>query len=127
MNKGYRYDKSLFHKTNFHLRPNPDNPELFNKETSISTSLLKTLKLSPMTHSKALLPHPVTVKPGLEKIHGKHKLLLDETLSHLTAKKWIIFNMESQYVVKGYKYRNTHDVASLSKLLTFYTAYDIVK
>jgi D-alanyl-D-alanine carboxypeptidase len=35
--------------------------------------------------------------------------------------------MEKDYIVKGYKYRLNHDVASLSKLLTFYTAYDIVK
>ena len=127
MNKGYRYDKNLFHKTNFHLRPNPDNPELFNKQTSISSSVLKTLKLSPMTHSKALIPHPVTVKVGLERLNGKNKLLLDDNLSHLTAKKWIIYNMQSQYILKGYKFRNTHDVASLSKLLTFLTVYDIVK
>jgi D-alanyl-D-alanine carboxypeptidase len=45
----------------------------------------------------------------------------------VTAKKWLIYNMEKDYIVKGYKYRLNHDVASLSKLLTFYTAYDIVK
>ena len=57
----------------------------------------------------------------------KHKMLLEDTFSHLTAKKWLIYNMDAQYVIKGYKYRQPHDVASLSKLLTFYTAYDIVK
>ena len=54
-------------------------------------------------------------------------MLLEGTFSHITAKKCLIFNMDSQYVVKGYKNRQPHDVASLSKLLTFYTAYDIVK
>lgn len=29
--KGYKYDKMLFHKTNFHLRPLGDNPELFTR------------------------------------------------------------------------------------------------
>ena len=80
-----------------------------------------------MTHSKARIPHPINVKQGLERIHGKQRMLLEENLSHLTAKKWIIYSMDSQYVVKGYKYRTSHDIASLSKLLTFYTAYDIVK
>lgn len=35
--------------------------------------------------------------------------------------------MEAGTIVKGYKYRQSHDVASLSKLLTFYTAYDIIR
>ena len=26
MEKGFRYDKNLFHKTNFHLKPLNDNP-----------------------------------------------------------------------------------------------------
>ena len=54
-------------------------------------------------------------------------MLLEGTFSHITAKKWLIYNMESQLVIKGYKYRLCQDVASLSKLLTFYTAYDIIR
>ena len=53
-------------------------------------------------------------------------MLKEDNLSHVTAKKWIAFNMEEQYIIKGYKFRQIQDVASLSKLLTFYTAYDIV-
>ena len=30
-------------------------------------------------------------------------------------------------IIKGYKYRLSQDVASLSKLLTFYTVYDIIQ
>ena len=54
-------------------------------------------------------------------------MLREDNLSHVTAKKWLVYNMEEQFIVKGYKYRQSHDVASLSKMLTFYTAYDIIK
>lgn len=67
------------------------------------------------------------MKLGLDKVPGRQKVLCDDTLTHITAKKWLIYNMEAGVVVKGYKYRQIHDVASLSKLLTFYTAYDIIR
>lgn len=35
--------------------------------------------------------------------------------------------MEENSIIKGYKYRLCQDVASLSKLLTFYTVYDIIQ
>jgi D-alanyl-D-alanine carboxypeptidase len=35
--------------------------------------------------------------------------------------------MQKDEVIKGYKYKKPHDVASLSKLMTFYTSYKIVK
>jgi D-alanyl-D-alanine carboxypeptidase len=54
-------------------------------------------------------------------------MLREVTLSHVTAKKWAILSMESGTIIKGYKYRLPHAVASISKLLTFYTAYEIVK
>ena len=54
-------------------------------------------------------------------------MLRENTFNHVTAKKWVIYSMDSHQIVKGYKFRNKHEVASLSKLLTFYTAYDIVK
>lgn len=87
------------------------------------------MKNQQLPHKNVVLPHPVSmsVRAGLEKIPGRNKVLRDDTLSHVTAKKWLIYNMEKSFVVKGYKYRQSHDVASLSKLLTFYTAYDIVK
>jgi D-alanyl-D-alanine carboxypeptidase len=58
---------------------------------------------------------------------NRENMLREVTLSHVTAKKWIIFSMHSASIVKGYKYRQPHPVASISKLLTFYTAYEIVK
>jgi D-alanyl-D-alanine carboxypeptidase len=69
----------------------------------------------------------VAVKLGLDRVPGRNKMLCDDTLSHITARKWLIYNMEAGMIIKGYKYRQPHDVASLSKLLTFYTAYDIVR
>ena len=54
-------------------------------------------------------------------------MLLEGTFSHVTAKKWLIYNMAENLVIKGYKYRTRQDVASLSKMLTFYTVYDIIK
>jgi D-alanyl-D-alanine carboxypeptidase len=125
--QGYKYDKMLFHKTIFHLRPLGDNPELFTREISLTSQVMSALKYKQANHSKAVLPHPVTVKFGLDRVHGRSKMLRDDTLSHITAKKWLIYNMESGMIVKGYKYRQPHDVASLSKLLTFYTAYDIIR
>lgn len=127
LGQGYKYDKMLFHKTIFHLRPLGDNPELFTREISLSSQAMGALKYQKASHCKAVLPHPVTVKLGLERVQGRSKMLRDDTLSHITAKKWLIFNMESGMIVKGYKYRQPHDVASLSKLLTFYTAYDIIR
>ncbi len=35
--------------------------------------------------------------------------------------------METNRVIKGYKYKKAHDIASLTKLLTFYTAYMIIQ
>ena len=64
---------------------------------------------------------------GMRQTPNRDNMLLEVTLSHVTARKWVIFNMRDGEVVKGYKYRLTHDVASLSKLLTFYTAYQIIK
>ena len=54
-------------------------------------------------------------------------MLLEVTLTHVTARKWLIWNMKQAEVIKGYKYRLSHEVASLSKLLTFYTAYQVIK
>ena len=45
----------------------------------------------------------------------------------VTAKKWIIFDMEGHKTLKGYKQKKHHDVASLSKIMTFYTAYMIIQ
>lgn len=45
----------------------------------------------------------------------------------VTAKKWIIFDMESNSTIKGYKHKKQHDIASLTKVLTFYTAYMIIQ
>ena len=51
----------------------------------------------------------------------------EETKILVTAKKWAIFDMENNKILKGYKYKKPHDVASLSKILTFYTAYMIIQ
>ena len=56
----------------------------------------------------------------------KEQWLREITLSHVTAKKWLIYSMQSG-IIKGYKYRLQHDIASITKLLTFYTAYEIIK
>lgn len=63
--QGYKYDKTLFHKTIFHLRPLDDNPELFTREISLSSHALSTLKFQKTNNTKAVIPHPVTVKIGL--------------------------------------------------------------
>ena len=65
LSKGYRYDKNLFHKTIFHLRPLADNPELFTREQSLTTQLLKQLTHDRATTTKSVIPHPVNVKKGL--------------------------------------------------------------
>ncbi len=54
-------------------------------------------------------------------------MLREVTLTHVTAKKWAIFSLQTGTLIKGYKYRQPHAIASISKLLTFYTAYEIVK
>lgn len=45
----------------------------------------------------------------------------------VTAKKWIIYDMQSNAIIKGYKHKKEHDIASLTKILTFYTAYMIIQ
>lgn len=45
----------------------------------------------------------------------------------ITAKKWIIFDMESKMTLKGFKHKKQHDIASITKILTFYTAYMIIQ
>ena len=45
----------------------------------------------------------------------------------MTAKKWIIYDIESNTPLKGYKYKKHHDISSLTKILTFYTAYMVIK
>lgn len=54
-------------------------------------------------------------------------MLREVTFSHVTAKKWLVFDLQEGAVIKGYKYRQLHDIASISKLMTFYTAYHILK
>ena len=120
------YD-TLFHKTIFHLKPMQDNPELFIRERSISSKQLSTLKEWRPIDTKAVLPHPILMKLAQSDIPNKDRMLRDVTLNHITAKKWIIYSMQRQTIVKGYKYRQPHQVASISKLLTFYTAYEIIK
>lgn len=63
--QGYKYDKMLFHKTIFHLRPLGDNPELFTREIPLNNQALGVLKYQQASHTKAVLPHPVSVKLGL--------------------------------------------------------------
>ena len=55
------------------------------------------------------------------------KLLEEDTKILVTARKWAIFDMESNKILKGYKYKKVHDIASLTKILTFYTAYMIIQ
>ena len=45
----------------------------------------------------------------------------------VTAKKWVIFDMEANCALKDYKHKKEHDIASLTKILTFYTAYQIIQ
>lgn len=58
---------------------------------------------------------------------NRDKMLREVTLSHVTARKWAIVSVSNGDIIKGYKYRQPHAIASISKLLTFYTAYEIVK
>lgn len=77
--------------------------------------------------TKAVLPHPILMKLAQSDIPNRDRMLRDVTLNHITAKKWIIYSMQKQAIIKGYKYRQPHQIASISKLLTFYTAYEIIK
>lgn len=54
------------------------------------------------------------------------KILEEDTVMLITAKKWIIYDMEEGITLKGYKHKKIHDAASISKLLTFLTAYKII-
>jgi D-alanyl-D-alanine carboxypeptidase len=54
-------------------------------------------------------------------------VLNDDNLVHITAQKWLIYDCQKGIAIKGFKYKKQHDVASLSKLLTFYTAFMIIK
>jgi D-alanyl-D-alanine carboxypeptidase len=53
--------------------------------------------------------------------------LEEETVMLITAKKWIILDMETNTTIKGFKYKKEHDIASLTKMLSFYTAYMIIQ
>ena len=67
LTKGYRYDKMLFHKTIYHLRPLADNPELFTRDISLTKQTLDSLKYQHQPHRNVILPHPVSmsVRAGL--------------------------------------------------------------
>ena len=45
----------------------------------------------------------------------------------MTAQKWVLYDLQNDLALKGFKHKKQHDVASLSKILTFYTAYMIIK
>jgi D-alanyl-D-alanine carboxypeptidase len=51
----------------------------------------------------------------------------DDNIIHITAQKWFIYDLDIGEPIKGFKYKKKHDVASLSKILNFYTAYMIIK
>lgn len=77
------------------------------------------------------LPQSITIRAELTKMSGLErsveKLLEEDTVMLVTAKKWIIYDMQTNKTIKGFKHKKEHDVASLSKVLTFYTAYMIIQ
>lgn len=80
---------------------------------------------------KIMLPQAISIRAELTKMAGLEKnlekLLEEETIMLVTAKKWIIFDMETNRTIKGYKHKKQHDIASITKVLTFYTAYMIIQ
>lgn len=93
-NRNLRYDASIFHKTIFHLKPLHDNPEMFLRERSISSRALNALKEWRPKDPKVLLPHPIHMKLAQSDIPNRDKMLKEDTLNHVTAKKWIIYSMK---------------------------------
>lgn len=54
-------------------------------------------------------------------------MLKEETLSHITASRWVVFDLNSKKVVKGYKYRKQHELGNLTSLLVFYCVDSLVQ
>lgn len=54
------------------------------------------------------------------------KLLEEDTKMLVTAEKWVIHDMVTNQPLKGFKHKKEHDIASLTKVLTFYTAFKII-
>lgn len=85
-----------------------------------------------------IIPHPVSIRQcftkvsGLETslaqiLEGKQTINIDDNKILVTAKKWIIYDMKTGLGIKGYKHKKQHDIASISKIITFHTAYKIIK
>jgi hypothetical protein len=66
-----RYDTTLFHKTSFLLKPLSSNPELFIHSPSLNKKALYTLRQGKPMNRKAIIPHSVSVKLGLEFLNEK--------------------------------------------------------
>lgn len=77
------------------------------------------------------MPHSINIRDKLIRYlqdeQKLEKLLENENKVLVTAKKWIIFDMEGGKTLKGYKQKKQHDIASLTKVMTFYTAYMIIQ
>lgn len=54
------------------------------------------------------------------------ELLLERTKVLLSAKRWGVFENATQGLLKGFKTKKEHEIASLTKIMTFYCAYVVV-
>lgn len=51
---------------------------------------------------------------------------MEHTKVLVSAKRWGIFDNDSKELFKGYKVKKEHEIASLTKIMTFYCAYIVV-
>jgi D-alanyl-D-alanine carboxypeptidase len=105
--------------------------KLHQSPSQISKQNKDNLKANSSKKPHVSLPQSITIRAELTKMSGLErsveKLLEEDTVMLVTAKKWIIYDMQTNKTIKGFKHKKEHDVASLSKVLTFYTAYMIIQ
>jgi D-alanyl-D-alanine carboxypeptidase len=53
------------------------------------------------------------------------KILIDKPAPHVTAASWVVLDCESRQILFGRLEKERREVASLTKIMTFYTALQL--
>lgn len=109
-NQFHKYESSIYHKTSFHLKPLMEHPDMYSRaETqtrpSHTQSLEKSSKLQP------IVPFSINIRKELLKLNSVNapvqRVLGEDSKMLVTAKRWIIFDMENNSTLKGFKHKKS--------------------
>lgn len=103
------------------------------KETFTAPNFAKALKILPSSARSQIITKSKTRHlESLPKLKQSHKVLAKnqasaKKLPKISAKSWIVFNIDNQSVISGHNTKLKREVASLSKIMTCVVTLDELK